>query len=88
MNELLDMSDMPVSVGGNALPNLDMCKCSSCEVTFKVCDTISEYGHHDGWEMPAYNEHSCPNCEDGGCIDSFFYSKELEEKLNSKAELK
>ena len=87
MNELLDMSDMPVSAGREALPSADMCMCSVCEVTFKISEIIVDYGHHDGWEIPAYTEYSCPKCEGGGCVDDFFYSKELEAKLNHKAEL-
>jgi hypothetical protein len=82
MNKLLDISDMTVSKGGQALPNLDMCKCSECNTVFKVLETIGEYDHHDGWEMPAYLEFNCPDCEDGGCIDIFFYSEELKATLN------
>ena len=54
----------------------DMCKCNTCENTFKVEDCDSEYDHHDGWEMPAYTEILCTVCEDGGCIDDFFFSEE------------
>ena len=58
-------------------PSPDMCKCGNCNNTFKVDDCETEYDHHDGWEMPAYTEILCPVCEDGGCIDDFFFSKEL-----------
>tara|TARA_R100000951_G_scaffold116246_3_gene127252 strand:- start:1388 stop:1660 length:273 start_codon:yes stop_codon:yes gene_type:complete len=86
MNEIiLDMSDMPVGDGGEKLPDLDMCSCSDCDGVFKVSDIDSSFDHHDGWEMPAYTEHYCPTCKDGGCIDSYFYSKKLEEHLNSGA---
>jgi len=60
----------------NALQE-DMCKCSACCNTFKVDDCETEHDHHDGWEMPAYTEILCPTCEGGGCIDDFFFSKEL-----------
>lgn len=54
----------------------DMCKCSECEEVFKVSKCDQEYGHHDGWEMPSSIHTLCPVCEDGGCIDDFFFSKE------------
>lgn len=54
----------------------DMCKCSTCGKAFYISECPQEYGHHDGWEMPAYTEISCPECEDGGCVDDFFYSDE------------
>ena len=57
----------------------DMCKCSECGGKFNVSDCLSEWGHHDGWEMPAYNEISCPKCEDGGCVDDYFFSTDKEQ---------
>lgn len=54
----------------------DMCRCSECGKTFKIADCEKDYGHHDGWEMAPYTEILCPECEDGGCIDDFFYSPE------------
>ena len=56
----------------------DMCKCSECGGKFNVSDCLSEWGHHYGWEMPAYNEISCPKCEDGGCVDDYFFSTDKE----------
>ncbi len=55
----------------------DLCKCSTCEKTFKISDCHQDYGHHNGWEMPAYNEITCPECEDGGCVDDYFFSDKL-----------
>ena len=52
----------------------DMCKCCNCEGVFKVKDCPTDYGHHDGWEMPTYTEILCPVCDDGGCVDDFFFS--------------
>jgi hypothetical protein len=66
MNLLLDKLKEP-------LP--DLCKCNTCEKVMSVSEVIADFGHHDGWEMKPYTEHSCPNCEDGGCIDDFFYKE-------------
>lgn len=54
----------------------DMCKCSECGNTLKVADTLSNFDHHDGWEVAAYTIHECTICPDGGCIEDYFYSKE------------
>ena len=56
----------------------DMCTCTSCEKTFKVADTIFDFDHHDGWEMPAYTIHECPECDDGGLIENYHFSFELD----------
>lgn len=58
----------------------DLCKCGNCHTEFKVKDCELDYGHHNGWEMPAYSEVICSVCDDGGCIDDFYYS-------NNKIEL-
>jgi hypothetical protein len=68
----LDLSQMIAQLNNSNSNSLDMCKCSDCRGTFKVVDCPQEYGHHDGWEMPAYNEIYCPECSDGGCVDFFF----------------
>lgn len=54
----------------------DMGRCSSCDTTMKLSECIHDYGHHDGWEMPAYTELLCPHCTDGGCVDDVWYSEE------------
>ena len=59
-----------------ASPVLDMCKCGNCYRTMKVSECEQDYGHHDGWEMPAYTEILCPHCDDGGCVDDFWPSDE------------
>ena len=55
-------------------PKLDRCKCSECGRKMDVSDCIQDHGHHNGWEMPPYTEILCPYCEDGGCVDDFWYS--------------
>lgn len=54
-------------------PQPDLCSCDTCDVTFKVSDCEADHGHHDGWEMPPYTQHLCPNCEDG-VMEDYFYS--------------
>ncbi|AGN30242.2 hypothetical protein VPFG_00243 [Vibrio phage nt-1] len=54
-------------------PELDLCRCSVCHTDFKVSECIHDYGHHDGWEMPAYTEIQCPDCDEG-CIEDFWSS--------------
>ena len=50
----------------------DMCSCSNCgwKGTVFDCETDTE---SDGWEYPTYTIHLCPECEDGGCIDDYWY---------------
>ena len=55
----------------------DMCRCSTCHGKFKVSDCEADFGNHNGWELPPYTLHLCPNCEDGGSIDDYFYSEGL-----------
>lgn len=50
--------------------------CSSCGGHFTDKTWISDFGYHDGWEMPPYEEIICPVCVDGGCIDDFFTLEE------------
>lgn len=52
----------------------DKCRCSKCGGKFNVSDLDVDFGNHDGWEMPPYGIHICSNCEDGGCIDDYWYS--------------
>lgn len=51
----------------------DMCKCSNCgwEGFCHECETEWE---SEGWEYPSYQVHLCPKCDDGGCIDDYWYS--------------
>jgi len=53
----------------------DMCKCGNCGWEGKCSDCETDW-ESDGWEMPQYQIHLCPNCEDGGCIDDYWYSEE------------
>lgn len=55
-------------------PTFDLCRCTICHKDFAVADCIHDYGHHDGWEMPAYTEIQCPECECGGCVEDFWSS--------------
>lgn len=61
----------------------DLCRCGDCYTEFKVEDCDSDHGHHDGWEMPAYTEILCSVCDDGGCIDDFYYSPAKIEMLKA-----
>ncbi len=59
-------------------PKPDLCKCSTCQTTFKVADCATDHDHHDGLEMPAYTEILCSVCDDGGCIDDFWFSGRIQ----------
>jgi hypothetical protein len=39
----------------------------------------------DGWEQPEYQIHLCPVCEDGGCVDDYWFS---EESIETDEEMK
>ena len=56
-------------------PSPDMCGCSNCDWKGKTtdCELVEE---SEGWEYPTYWVHLCPECEDGGCIDNYWYSDE------------
>ena len=58
----------------------DMCGCSECGWKGKCSDCETEW-ESDGWENPQYEIHLCPVCEDGRCIDDYWYSDELTEKI-------
>jgi len=60
----------------NAIPKADMCGCSNCGWKGKCSDCETEQ-EQDGWENPPYTIHLCPVCEDGGCIDDYWYSKRI-----------
>ncbi len=54
-----------------AVPTLDgitevgykWCACVECFAYMPCYKANPDYGHHNGWEYPAYTEHSCPHCE-------------------------
>ena len=54
----------------------DMCKCNKCMKEFKVSDCDTDTDTHDGWEMPAYTIHFCPECPNEE-IDNYFLSGDL-----------
>ena len=56
----------------------NVCRCSNCAWEGLVSDCEEEQ-EQDGWEGPTYTIHLCPKCEDGGCIDDYWYSAEREE---------
>jgi len=62
----------------NEEPSPDLVTCSDCQQQFKISECPTEI---DGdWETGYYDVPMCPNCEDGGCLDSYDYSPEqLEE---------
>lgn len=72
MQSKLDLS----KVEEKSAPLTDMCGCSQCGWKGKVSDCQTEW-ESDGWEMPSYQVHICPVCEDGGCIDDYFFSEEM-----------
>lgn len=74
------LKDLLDSIGplenGHFDKNPNLCECAQCGNTFKVEDCITNYDHHDGWEMPAYAVDECPVCPNGGDIHNYFYSVE------------
>lgn len=53
----------------------NMCDCSECQRSYRVSQIDFEY-EYESWEMPTkYVIHFCPVCEDGGCIESYWYSR-------------
>lgn len=64
-------------------PKADMCGCSICGWKGKCsgCETAWE---SDGWEYPQYEIHLCPKCEDGGCVDDYWYSDEVINELQKE----
>jgi len=63
---------------GESEPLPDLGKCSDCGKTYKLsgCPTDVE----GDWETGYFNVVICPVCEDGGCIDDYFYSKKQMKK--------
>lgn len=59
---------------------MDMCKCANCDWSGPTDDCETEM-ESDGWEYPEYEILLCPKCEDGGCIDDYWYSDEELQKL-------
>ena len=66
LNEVLDPT-----------PHPDMCKCSECgwEGPVHECPTEQE----GDWESGYYDIDVCPKCEDGGCIEDYWFFKEEED---------
>jgi len=58
--------------------NPDMCGCSNCGWKGKCSDCKTDW-ESEGWEYPEYQIHLCPVCDDGGCIDDYWYSEDEEE---------
>lgn len=60
-------------------PSPDLVKCSDCGKTFKACDcpTSTEGDCETGY----YDLPFCPECKDGGCLDTWEYSKIQMKKL-------
>jgi hypothetical protein len=55
-------------------PQPDIAQCSQCGGSWPIDELETE---EDGdWESGYYQVHICPVCEDGGCIDDYFMSKE------------
>ena len=60
-------SDSPAKLG-----KPDMCTCATCGWKGLVSDCDTE---QDGdWETGYYDSSLCPVCDDGGCIDDYWYS--------------
>lgn len=60
---------------------LEVGRCSVCGTRWPVSVLIQDYGHHDGWELPAYLIHECPKCPDGGCVDDYDGLNHLEASI-------
>jgi len=54
-------------------PVPDMCSCSICSWEGQVSECETGWDQ-DGYESEPYQIHLCPVCEDGGCIDDYWYS--------------
>lgn len=53
----------------------NMADCSSCGKSFRIDQLECEW-EYESWEMPEqYIVHICPVCEDGGCVESYWYSR-------------
>ena len=70
MNDLLSLNNKQIA------PPADMCGCSNCGWKGKCSDCETDW-ENDGWETPEYQIHLCPRCEDGGCIDNYWYSDDV-----------
>jgi len=64
-------------------PLFDMCGCSNCGWKGECSDCETEQ-EQEGWENPPYTIHLCPVCEDGGCIDDYWYSDQLIKEINGE----
>ena len=68
------------------MPEMDMCRCSNCGVSFKVTDCIPDFGNHDGWELPPSTQHYCPKCPDADAMDDYFYSEDKIAEISKDGE--
>jgi hypothetical protein len=57
-------------------PEPDLCRCSDCGWEGRIADCEQEWDS-EGWEYPSYLVILCPVCEEGGCIDDYFFSRRL-----------
>jgi len=64
----------------------DMCRCSICGWEGECSDCETEW-ESEGWEYPEYQTHICPVCEDGGCIDDYWYSDKLIKEMEGENEI-
>lgn len=64
-------------IDDDSVPAPDMCSCANCGWKGKASD-CERTKESEGWEYPSYWIHLCPVCEDGGCIDDYWYSGEEE----------
>lgn len=55
-------------------PAPDMCSCGNCGWEGKA-EGLEVELEQDGYEAEPYQVHLCPACEDGGCIDNYWYSE-------------
>lgn len=68
-----DRFEDPIGIDDN---KPDMGRCEECHEELELSRCIRDYGHHDGWEMPAYTELLCPLCEDGFIAGDVWFSDE------------
>jgi hypothetical protein len=56
----------------------DRAQCSHCSRKFWVKDLETE--KEGDWENGYYDIHVCPRCDDGGCIDVYYFSAKQEKR--------
>ncbi len=70
---------LTISQATEKLPRIDRCRCDTCGAEQSPEEAIDDYGHHDGWEMPPYNQQLCSKCKDGYIDDYWPSNKSLAE---------